>query len=288
MPALSLVLHTGAQVPLPEGAVSIASLTPDMVEFSVTQFWNSGNVSLIAIRHLTSNGSVDCSKNINIQQSQSVTMTGVCTQGHSDFAVFVYLGSDTTLNPSENICDADVQGSSDIAAYYFGVNCRPHICASASPSTAPSTPPGPLDYCTADVELLAQVGVTNYTAPPIHIISQDHTSVTFGIAQEWVASSLSHLYAQYHLSGTGDTECFDNQDFTKNQTLTYTAHCMHNVPITIVDIWVSDSSLTSGDNAMVPTCCHPPTGVTTPTVEYTFELKCLSACAPTSAPGHSD
>ena len=62
----------------------------------------------------------------------------------------------------------------------------------------------------------------------------------------------------------------------------YTAYCMKNVPITIVNIWVSDGSFVSGlDNAEVPVCCHPPVEDKNPKVEYTFQLHCVSQCVTT-------
>merc|ERR1712216_462639 len=59
----------------------------------------------------------------------------------------------------------------------------------------------------------------------------------------------------------------------------YTAYCMHSVPISIVDIWVSDASLdASSDNAEVPQCCHPPEDDTNPNTQYTFKIWCESQC----------
>ena len=104
--------------------------------------------------------------------------------------------------------------------------------------------------------MLAQVGVTTYAVHPIQIISQETTTVSYSIHQEWVAgSALSPVCSVLHIRNW--RYIFDNQDFTKSQTLTYTAHYMHSVHKSIVDIWVADASLKSDDNAEVPVCCHP-------------------------------
>jgi len=56
---------------------------------------------------------------------------------------------------------------------------------------------------------------------------------------------------------------------------------MHNVPISIVNVWVVDANkswLDQADDAEVPECCHPPEFSKVPIVQYTFKLSCADPC----------
>jgi hypothetical protein len=54
---------------------------------------------------------------------------------------------------------------------------------------------------------------------------------------------------------------------------------MDNAPISIVNIFISDSSLSvAKDIAEVPECCHAPGEDTFPVVQYTFQIYCVSQC----------
>jgi hypothetical protein len=93
------------------------------------------------------------------------------------------------------------------------------------------------------------------------------------------------IYTQFHETPTGETECFeDNNVETLNEDIEYTAYCMKNVPISIINIWFTGNYLDGGgDDAEIPGCCHP-SNTTNPIVQYTFKLRCESECVPTAAP----
>ena len=92
------------------------------------------------------------------------------------------------------------------------------------------------------------------------------------------------IFTQFHDSPLGETECYQEDVVEANEEFEYTAYCMHNVPISIVDIWLTGNSVFSGDKAEVPECCHPSYDSTNPVVQYTFKLQCVNECVPTSAP----
>ena len=89
------------------------------------------------------------------------------------------------------------------------------------------------------------------------------------------------LYTQFHETPTGETECFEDSNVgTCTEDIVYTAYCMHNVAISIVDLWFTGNYLDGGgDSGVVPECCHP-SNTTNPTVQYTFKLRCESECPP--------
>ena len=97
-------------------------------------------------------------------------------------------------------------------------------------------------------------------------------------------SSNITIFTQFHDSPLGETECYQEDVVEANEEFEYTAYCMHNVPISIVDIWLTGDSVFSGDKAEVPECCHPSYDSTNPVVQYTFKLQCVNECVPTSAP----
>ena len=102
---------------------------------------------------------------------------------------------------------------------------------------------------------------------PIEIISQNTRSVTFRVTNTY--STKTVLYTQFHEIPTGDTECFEEESVEPvTQSIEYTAYCMHNVPISIVDLWfVGDYLEGEGDNAEIPPCCHPTSPTSNPAVQ---------------------
>ena len=58
----------------------------------------------------------------------------------------------------------------------------------------------------------------------------------------------------------------------------YTAYCMKNCPITIVEVWAQNDGFSASNNAVVPECCNPNPAHGEPIVQYTFKLHCLSQC----------
>jgi hypothetical protein len=156
---------------------------------------------------------------------------------------------------------------------------QPSASPSSSPSSAPSQVPLPIGDCPEDVELLAQVGSTLYPTIPIVITAQDLTSVTFTVVNSFT-ENVARIFTQYHEAPTGETECFEEENLDRGDNMTYTAYCMTHVPISIVDIWVSDDAVldTRLDQAVVPECCHPPTEDLNPKVQFTFKLHCVTQC----------
>jgi hypothetical protein len=275
----------GANVVFPDGAIHITGRNNETINFTVSQLWKqSSDIGMFGVHYHDGIGSTDCDKYLDVAYSFKMNYTAICIDGFADIGIFLYLGEGTDFNPDEcDACAMPNDNATDLVGYYIELNCNPVLCPSESPSAVPTQ--SPTDICLADVMKLAQTGFSTYKGPPIKIISQNITTVTFSVHQKWVEGSISYLYTQFHIAPTGDTECFENQNVLKDQFFTYTAYCMHNVPITIVDVWVSDSSLNKSlDDAEVPNCCHPPGESVIPAVQYTFELKCVSECVPTSGP----
>lgn len=121
-------------------------------------------------------------------------------------------------------------------------------------------------------------------SPPIEITSKNMTHVHFRVKNTW-NTTLKYFYTEYHQGNFGDTECLEEENVQSHVAIEeYVATCMHNVPISIVNVWVVDSNgswFDEMDVAEVPECCYPPKFSRVPTVQYTFKLSCdPSYCPP--------
>jgi hypothetical protein len=137
----------------------------------------------------------------------------------------------------------------------------------------------PVAVCDDDVTLIKQEGGTS-CGKPLTIRERNKNTVTFTISNEWT-EELDHMYIQYY--GLDRNEhCWRKDTVSKSDTFTFTAYCWENVPITVVSIWVSDSSPgalnPTTDKAVVPECCGGPDSDPNPKVLYTFMVSCY--CIP--------
>jgi hypothetical protein len=131
--------------------------------------------------------------------------------------------------------------------------------------------------CPADVKLVSSVGETSYGNFPITIVSQDTSSVTFEVKGSW-QTEIAYLYAQFHDTDKSE-DCFAYETIDAAFSEQITANCMEKVPISIVSIFISGSSLSvEKDDAEVPECCHAPEQNTFPVAEYTFQIYCVPQC----------
>jgi hypothetical protein len=235
---------------------------------------------------------IRCSAN-----DDSKTLTLYVSDDHTDFSLSV------NANP-DGLCPKWTNSNGNVAKYTFRIPCKasPCIPRTRTPTTLPPTlspsvsptirsgcPARPNATCPDDIELVDHIGDTLYSESPIRLIDQNTSTTTFSIENTF-GVPLDRIFVQYHDSAEGDTNCTETQGIALCETdLTFTAFCMTRKPITIVDLWIIDSSLDAVvDNATVPDCCKPSeqNGGSGPKVQYTFMIHCESKCA-TIAPGSS-
>jgi len=131
------------------------------------------------------------------------------------------------------------------------------------------------------VELVESIGVTQYEEAPIRVLEQNTSTVTFTI-DNFLNFELEDMFIQYHYTNVGDTKCENHKGVSVCGTnTTYTAYCMSRTPVTIVDLWISDSHLNISDSGTIPRCCHPDENKNDPIVQYSFLVHCETQCPDT-------
>ena len=80
------------------------------------------------------------------------------------------------------------------------------------------------------------------------------------------------LYTQYHEGQYGDSRCYSNEIVDRAEYFEYTAYCMKNCPITIVELWAQASGFSASNTAVIPECCDPNPEHGAPIVQYTFKV----------------
>jgi hypothetical protein len=152
------------------------------------------------------------------------------------------------------------------------------------PYASPTVSMSPTMCPPSEAILVSQDGITNYPVnkPPLRIIAQNGTHVTFEVENTYEYAFTS-FYIEYHTGAFGESDCLETQNVEAlTEVAEYTAECMVNVPISIVNLWVVDCNQTffstEEDHAEIPICCGPPTDTQCPTVQYTFKLECVDPC----------
>jgi hypothetical protein len=133
----------------------------------------------------------------------------------------------------------------------------------------------PVGECPDDVQLIGQVVETDFSEIPIVILEQKTHTVKFLVRNFFFPnnSKAARIYTKWEEGQHRNVECSEDANVERGEYSEYTAHCMANVPITTVSIWVSDASFLDGfDNAQVPQCCHPPEEYTFAKVQYSFKI----------------
>jgi len=197
-----------------------------------------------------------------------------------------YPSSEPTDSPSVSMPPTSSPTASPTTAPTASPTGSPSAAPSASPSTsAPSA--SPTDSCPDRTAILLDVdGETMYPDMPIKITKQNVTHVEFEVENTW-GVNISNVFTQYHSGSFGETECLEEENVeVGGEPMQFIAHCMHNVKISIFNVWVRDCDepnrtpfLADSDVAEIPECCKPPEEECK-TVQYTFKVSCIDPCPP--------
>jgi hypothetical protein len=156
-----------------------------------------------------------------------------------------------------------------------------------APTSAPTESLAPTVCPPAQAELVDHVGGTIFEdgSNLIQIVSANKTHVEFTVKNTF-KYKFTNVYTEYHAGSFGETECLENTNINTTETVgTYTAVCMHNVPISIVHVWVASTEFDLVlDNAEVPECCNPTSASQTPKIQMTFKLPCIDPCPEDAEP----
>jgi hypothetical protein len=253
-----IALTTAVQVPgnSTDMGLVVANTSGSVVGGSIAFSFNppANEFQTITICGASGTGSLSITTAEGTKVMDGVTMTGAtsCT------VVDVQATNVTTLSVSTDGIVSSIE-----------VCTEPDDDYNAPPTACPPSEP----------ELLGPIESPNPELP-IKILSQDTTSVTFEVINTF--NETTTVFTQYHTGNYGEVECLEVTNVNVSEIAdTYTAQCMHNVPITIVNIWVA-STVESGsviiDNDEVPGCCLPDQWKKTPTVQYTLKIPCVDPC----------
>jgi len=196
-----------------------------------------------------------------------------------------------SLAPSESPTVSMSPTASPTTSPSTSPSSSPSDSPTASPTTSPSTSPSSSlapsssPSCPRDpAKLISSEGDTDYDHMPITITFQNGTHVEFEVENTFDQNIT--IFTERHSGHFGETECLQEENFGTDDPLTFTATCMHNVKISIVNLWVMECVigdpvyLQSGDNAEIPECCHAPQDCKV--VQYTFKLPCEEPVCPES------
>jgi len=133
------------------------------------------------------------------------------------------------------------------------------------------------------MKLLKMVGETDFPTEnaPVKIVSQDTSTVTVALNQEWTdkQTSVDHIFYEYKES-IWSNKCYEETDVVGGSLFeTITISCNVMKPLAYLQICIADNVLSPGNDATIPKCCHsenvPPE---TPTVCYNLEISCETEC----------
>lgn len=154
----------------------------------------------------------------------------------------------------------------------------------SSPTTAPPTgaPTASKKVCAGDIKVIKTHGVTGFPSTDdkhgVRILSQDTSTVTVGLDQQWVEDTIDHIFFSYKPS-LFDNKCYQQQNVaggaTYKDALTITCNVL--TPLAYLEICVADTSVEG--NATIPKCCQSQVAPETPKVCYHLEIKCVTGCS---------
>jgi len=158
-------------------------------------------------------------------------------------------------------------------------------CFTPAPTMSPTKDPV---ECPEDVEIVQITGVTEVDIDyAVRILSQDTTSVTVRLYNEWASSpdTIDSIFYNYKESEFME-ECYEELDVEGGDDYQdITIQCFVHKPFAELEVCVADNggSLQDGDNAVVPECCHPDLPPATPVVCYKIVVNCVTQCPETTS-----
>jgi hypothetical protein len=180
-------------------------------------------------------------------------------------------------------------------------------CAAATAAVESDSTVLPQNDCPQDIKLFKKQGVTSFPetedgsqTAPIKIISQDASSVTVELRQQWFPSVDSIYYtfledkSKSKSKSYSKSRCYEEMSVNEGDLYdTITIECTAESPWADLEICLSDDisseHLLEGDDATLPGSCHKvipgccyedaaENAVSKPTVCYSLQIRCESLC----------
>jgi len=154
-------------------------------------------------------------------------------------------------------------------------------------------------YCPEDIKVVRKLGMTDYpteNTPAVEIVSQDTSTVTVALKQEWSTAQkvIDSIFYEYNDS-MWDRKCYEENDVAGGDSYdTITITCNILSPLAYLEICVidelSNGILSVEDNGILPKCCHSDNEEfpnENPVVCYLVEIRCTSICIEEQATGRN-
>jgi len=184
----------------------------------------------------------------------------------------------------------------------------PTTAPTSPPTTAPTSPPTPEPTlppfeetttppqrpgeCVDNGVIVKHLhGVTAYPTSPVNPVSivgfvedGDHSTVTVSLNQFWDENSIGHVFASYKTS-LYDQVCYEETNVAGGSTVfddPITIQCHIMTPYANLEICIADDlakqTLSEGDDAEIPECCHPEIPPDYGKVCYMLQITCSLEC----------
>jgi hypothetical protein len=274
----SEVYKMGANVPLPREALKIISQNGDTVDFTITQTWVEGILSMYAVQYHRAMGSTDCDKQTNVTHAMTSTFKAVCFGGYTEVNLFVYVGDDFDEDACE-ACQTPLHDDPNVVSYYFELACE-RTCdkhGPNEPSIAPFDSPTSLPTGCVDgtVEQDFNVGADIGFEVTLRVSDHIRNTVQFVVESFW-ADDVSMVAVHYD-SSIGSSQCEVLDPALLNSKL-FSAVCYGSVAQ--VSLFIHKGEVSSESSCF---SCSEPSMDSPDVAKLYFEVPCAEICTVTES-----
>merc|ERR1712137_969583 len=263
---------TGADIDLPEGAISVIEGGEKELTLLISQFWSDNATVTLFSQYDPVEGTAE------FEFEDTLTKKVECYGGWAQFSIVAYLDDTMSMEDCAG-CNSPEDDDDSAVAYYFEIPCKP-ICESESPTEAPTVSVAPSSaptdcydkYGITEDDLIEKFDPADDPIPQnaVKIINGEHGSATIEIQNLWSDSVMMFLH--YHMEGHGSV-CEGITDFKYEDIINRTMECYEG--FTDVSLFIYQDGEVTLDECEE---CKPPDVGDENVIVYYFEISCEPIC----------